>query len=370
MIRIDEIYNNTLWPFIKQQVPKTRLFYCDPWGTSDPSNLCNYGNSVDEKNYLLMHDQEPIHPDIHHSLFDATIQRNIDIINSPGPSYSGFISSEHNSEYVEKTISTYGWQHFYYFFHGWASLDWYRGYDKTFLIPPYDMRKPTHSFVCPNRIIGGYRQHRVLLIYWLAKLKIQNAFISAPLHCPVEGDRITAIALKYIEQYPDILHVLDSAGLPWHMPNEDDHPMHSCWLSLFDENATSLVHVATETVFWGRRNHLTEKTFKPICLQMPFILVTNAHSLEYLRRYGFRTFGEFWDESYDENTNDLDRLEQISLLLQELDGLSTNELQSLHKHLAPVVKHNFEHFYGGDFERVLWIEMQTMLKDIENDFRI
>ena len=32
MIRIDEIYNNTIWPWLKEHRPGTRVFFCDPFG--------------------------------------------------------------------------------------------------------------------------------------------------------------------------------------------------------------------------------------------------------------------------------------------------------------------------------------------------
>ena len=43
MIRIDEIYNNTFWPWLKKNKPGTRLFFCDPPGKADPDSLFNLG---------------------------------------------------------------------------------------------------------------------------------------------------------------------------------------------------------------------------------------------------------------------------------------------------------------------------------------
>ena len=58
--------------------------------------------------------------------------------------------------------------------------------------------------------------------------------------------------------------MFQSVNLPLCFQGETDHPMHSCWLSLFDEAADSLVYVPTETVYFGNRIHITEKTFKAI----------------------------------------------------------------------------------------------------------
>jgi hypothetical protein len=198
-------------------------------------------------------------------------------------------------------------------------------------------------------------------MYHLLKKRVCNALISFPETCPAENLPISAIAGKYINQYPDIIDLFSNADLPWDFPNETGHPMHSCWLSLFDECASSLAFVVTETVFHGRRNHLTEKTFKPICMRMPFVLVSTAGSLKYLRSYGFRTFGELWDESYDNEINDDARLEKISDLLVSLDRLDNGEKQRLYQRALPILEHNYQHFYGGEFEKILWDELNGML---------
>jgi len=368
MIRIDEIYNNTFWPFIKQHTPLTRMFFCDPPGTSDPEHLFNHGSDNVELNYILFHDQEPIHLDIHRELFDVAKVRNLDLNHGSGPLHSAIVTSEYHSEYVDTVCSQFGWRPYYYFFHGWASLDWYRGYDKTFLISEPSDRTIIKSFVNPNRIVGGHRQHRIMLMYNLLKRDIRNSWTSFPAVCPYENLSITDLAMPLENQYPDIRDVLSNANLPWHFPGENDHPMHSCWLSLYDQCADSVAYVVTETVFSGRRNHLTEKTFKPICLQMPFVMVSTAGSLEYLRSYGFKTFSSIWDESYDTETDDIKRIEKIADLLSWIDQLSVTEKQKLYQSAESIVNYNFNHFYNGDFEHILWVEMQDMLRQIEKDF--
>lgn len=284
------------------------------------------------------------------------------------PLHQAMITSEWNSEFVDQVCSQYDWRHYYYFYHGWAAMDWYRGYHRTWLMPEPENREIKKSFISPNRIIGGKRDHRVLLMYHLFRKGINNSWISCPEICPYENLPIVDIAGKFQHRYPDIGSVFDSVPLPLRFPGEDDHPMHSCWLSLFDECSETLAYVVTETVFFGHRNHLTEKSFKPICQQMPFIMVSGAGSLEYLRRYGFQTFGNIWDESYDEETDDFARLEKIGSLLKDLDSLTTKELNELYQVAIPVIRHNYQHFYGGAFERTLWTELTTMLDTVRRDF--
>jgi hypothetical protein len=360
MIRIDEIYDHTFWPYFQRHIPFTKMFYCDPPGRSDAESLCNTSEES-ELNYIFFHDQEPIHLDIHAPLFDEVNRRGGTLNDYAGPKHAAIITSERDSEMVDQVCSQNHWRPYYYFFHGWAALDWYRGYDRSFLISDPEQRTITKSFISPNRIIGGKRKHRVDLMHLILERNITNAHISFPEVCPVEGIHIRDIAK------PEQRAAFAAAGLPWNFSGETDHPMHSCWLSLFDESAESLAYLVTETVATGRRHHLTEKTFKPICMQMPFVLVSTAGSLQYLRSYGFKTFDSVWDESYDLEIDDTKRLVMIADVLKQLDSMSVQQRQDLYRAAIPIVQHNYNHFYNGAFESTLWTELTGMLDNIVKD---
>jgi len=162
------------------------------------------------------------------------------------------------------------------------------------------------------------------------------------------------------------MQVFEQADLPKLFAGEDTQVMTSCWLGNYAEAADSLIYVPTETVYFGDRLHITEKTFKAIALEMPFVLVAPAGSLAYLREYGFETFDGIFDESYDLETDDVKRIEAVVRLLKDLDNLSVAERNDIHQACLPIVEHNYNHFYRGGFEQILWQELQEML----NEFRI
>lgn len=372
MIRIDEIYNNTFWPYINQRRPGTRVFFCDPPGRSDPEALCNYGrDDIPEIDFVFFHDQEPVHLDLHQPLFDQVAKRAGDIqhkmpYSSQPPLVPGHVVVSEKGQCVKQLSETYGWKPHYYFYHGWACRDWYRGYDKTYLIPRARDRQPSRTFMSPNRIVAGKRDHRVLFLYNIFKQSLAHNHISAPKICPYENVDIATIASRYSNIYSDIEQVFFDADLPRLYQGESTQIMTSCWLGNYTEAQDSLLYVPTETVYFGRRLHLTEKTFKAIALEMPFVLVAPAHSLEYLREYGFKTFGDIFDESYDSETDDIVRIEKIASLLKSLDNLSPKERQQIHNACLPIVEHNYNHFYHGGFDAVLWKELQGMLNEICN----
>mgnify|MGYP003704374399 CR=1 FL=1 len=341
------------------------MFFCDPPGATGVDALYNFGrDDVHEINYVYFHDQEPIHVDLYKDLFDKVVENSHDIIFYKGIGNPGHVVVSERGEFVEQLCNMYGWQDHYYFYHGWACQDWFRGYDKTFLIPRAQDRNPTKTFMSPNRIVAGKRDHRVLFLYQIFKEGLENNHISAPRICPQENVDITEIALKYNNIYPDIEQVFRDANLPRLFAGEDTQIMTSCWLGNYAEAQDSLIYVPTETVYFGRRSHITEKTFKAIALEMPFVLVAPAHSLEYLREYGFQTFNSVFDESYDQETNDIGRIEKVIKLLKDLDSLSVKERQQLHRACLPIVEHNYNHFYRGGLSDVLWPELMSMLDGI------
>jgi len=371
MIRIDEIYNHTFWPWLDKNLPTTRMFFCDPPGHTDPEHLFNLGSNSDkDNNYVFFHDQEPVHLDIFKPLFDNVAKRNTDLfwkggfVSPPKPKNIGHVVVSERGNYVEELCRQYEWTPHYYFYHGWACLDWFRGYDRAFLIPRATDRTPTKTFMSPNRIVAGKRDHRVLFLYNVFKQGLEHNHISAPRTCPVENIDITSIAQKYNNVYQDIVQVFEQADLPRLFAGEDTQKMTSCWLGNFEEARDSLVYVPTETVYFGRRTHITEKTFKAIALEMPFVLMAPAGSLEYLREYGFQTFADIFDESYDTETDDIRRVERVTQLLKELDDLSPHERQQIHRACLPIVEHNYNHFYGGGLADVLWTELNCMLNTL------
>ena len=378
MIRIDEIYENTFLHWVKNNLPTTVLYYHEPFGYSDPDSiLCrSFVPAKEEENFIYFFDQEPLIPDYHQATFNSIDNRNIDWSMVEWPDSKNIyrekpgilVTSETASNNIDYICKQRNLRPFYYFFHGWAALDWYRGYNRTFLIKPWQERVITKTFLAPNRIVAGERQHRLEMLYWIFKLGMTNNHISCPDICPAENIAILDAVQPLKNKYPDIETVFAKQPLPMNFAGETDHPMHSCWLSLFDQSAESLLYLVTETVATGRRHHLTEKTFKPIALGMPFVIVGTQGSLRYLRSYGFKTFGSLWDESYDDEPDDSKRIEKIANTLKLLENLEEDK-QIIFESAQDIIEYNWNHFYNGGFEAILWKELQEMLNDIEFDSR-
>jgi hypothetical protein len=349
MIRIDEIYYNI---FVKslQDRPTTGIHWFDPFGSTDFKDLIGPGYKFGDQQ-IVFWDQEPVH---RHTISDF-FKQYLDIYYVEWQGPIKLITSEKNSEDVDWVCDTYNLSSNYYFFHAWAALDWYRGYNRTYLCRSFRDRHIEKTFLCPNNIIGGKRRHRLELLKQLIDRKlVHNNFVSFPDRCPYEGKTVAELCAEYN------IH-LAPVDLPLKIDSGSNYANSSHCIDMWPLADQSLLHVVTETVYHGKKLHLTEKTFKPIVMQQPFVLVSCQGSLEYLRSYGFKTFGNFWNEDYDDKDDDA-RISCIGKLLADLESLSVKEKTQLQQHLAPIVEHNFNWFYSREFEELLWNELTTMIK--------
>lgn len=103
--------------------------------------------------------------------------------------------------------------------------------------------------------------------------------------------------------------------------------------------------VVTETNFYtvdsfetGR--FLSEKTFKPIAQQHPFIIVSVPRMLDTLRSLGYKTFSPWIDESYDNELDDSLRLLKIVDEIKRLSELTSEELTMFLDNVRNICEHN------------------------------
>jgi hypothetical protein len=123
----------------------------------------------------------------------------------------------------------------------------------------------------------------------------------------------------------------------------------------------SFWHIVTETVFYYDKLHLTEKIFKPIVMKQPFMLVAAAGNLAYLKSYGFKTFGDYIDESYDKITDPVERLSAIIRTMKSISSLSVEQKENLSVCLQPIVDFNKNWFFSKEFFNNIVSEYQNNL---------
>lgn len=107
------------------------------------------------------------------------------------------------------------------------------------------------------------------------------------------------------------------------------------------------VEVVCETFLSGRTFYPTEKTWRPFICQTPFLMLGPRNFLSNLQRLGFRTFGQWWDESYDQDAdlnNGKVAIQSIMSTMQQLAALTVEQLEGLYIDMLPTLQHNKQRF--------------------------
>jgi hypothetical protein len=304
----------------------------------------SYGRPVSQVDCCYFFDQEPVQES---HIFPF-------MVNTTFKECKIFANSE-ISESKKSCCNYYGLMDWYYFFHGFAALDWFR--DGQYFNQNINWNKP---YISMNRLHVNDRSYRLNLVARLQKQNLVNqGHVSLHLDHTEFGSwqqeldnvdtKLSQSARQLVSEYIREPLILDKEHTTGDLSADFGQREFELWKS-------GLWHIVTETVFYYDKLHLTEKIFKPIVSQRPFLLAAAPGNLAYLKRYGFKTFDRWIDESYD-NINDHDqRLQAIVDQVEKICSLSNNQLYDMHREMLPVLEHNFNHFYGN-FKKIIVNEM-------------
>lgn len=87
---------------------------------------------------------------------------------------------------------------------------------------------------------------------------------------------------------------------------------------------------------------ITEKTIKSILRLKPFVVLASPYYLKSMKLLGFKTFDNWWDESYDEEFDLNKRISKLYTTIEYINSKSMYELKTIYKEILPILKHNRE----------------------------
>lgn len=312
---------------------------------------------------IFLFDQEPVIENLLQPYLDFYLKHPI----------SSTLSTSERSQVVNDICNRYNFQSLYYFFHGFAALDWYRGYyalnyNKT-VIKSYK-----YDFISFNRIINNDRSYRIYFVSLLKELKLlEKGLVSFNVTDNLFDDwrdetadfnsKLSDKARLHAEQHLvgiDKL-IIDQPSIHGSVSADIPRTIDAYWPNNDGPNFDALWNIVTETVFYYDKLHLTEKIFKPIVSKQPFMLLAAPGNLEYLRSYGFKTFSSIINESYDKIQDNDQRIEAVVKELAWYCNLSADEKTDVIEAIAPIVDYNFHHFYG-EFRHIISRELVDNIK--------
>jgi hypothetical protein len=270
--------------------------------------------------------------------------------------FAKFLANSERSQIKKDLCRTRHFLDWYYFYHGFAALDWFRDAQRL-----DDRHMIDNAYLCLNHLTTHRRSYRISLIARLldrqcthtGRISFHGNITSVRDELEDPDSRLSSASKKIIGEN---LH--NMITFPWTVDRVTGSGEMSAHLDMHDYALwqKSFMHIVTESIFYEPKLHLTEKIFKPIVSLRPFILVAAPGNLHYLRSYGFKTFSYWIDESYDTEIDASIRLDMIAGEVEKMCARPISDLREMYQDMLPILQHNKKHFFG-DFRQLIVSEL-------------
>lgn len=225
----------------------------------------------------------------------------------------------------------------------------YRNFQKKFICHNWRYAKHRH-------LISSFLQDKDCYLSWYYKSSVDDLKrnlwfdISDWIdHSPDVYNKVMSGAVRLENAAPLVLDVVSKSPTPMKgkrgyniYPDVDVNP---CLLnnkkdSLRNFYRESFCSIITESRFAQPTANISEKTFISMHYRRPFILVGAPRSIEYLKKLGFLTFSDFWDETYDSVDQHDQRLLKIFELIDSIYSMPTDSLIEMYMRMQDILDYN------------------------------
>lgn len=222
--------------------------------------------------------------------------------------------------------------------------------------PPRDdfpLQRP-YAFEC---LLGARREHRDFVMLGLQQsglleqgiVTYRDLFVGHWIDSTPE--RVAALFKNTSLQYPYVSPHLDPA---WEVKKDMDNSISG--LVPWEIYNRTWFSVVCETLGKDRIFLSAEKTAKCFQARRLFVVLAIQGFLQQYRDWGFETFGDVIDESYDAETDDVVRWGKA---FEQIQYLCTQDLSALLQKLRPKLDHNHNRLYA--FEQETTQELQNFV---------
>lgn len=227
-------------------------------------------------------------------------------------------------------------------------------------------RSCDHAFLSFNRIV---RPHRW---YFMCRLWQEDLLRSNLVSCPDRifdrtfHDRGCELQHQMLEQSTqhDPYGTIDwermlatSEELQKHLPlvlDVSDFAGNGCFeidtlISSTGFYQRSFMSVVTESSAHGPGLYPSEAIFRPIIFQHPFMTVAQPGMLSLLREWGFDTFDDLFDNSYDDEPCQYARTEMVVANIKRIAAMAPADLCGITRSIAHRLRDNRERYFSQAF---------------------
>lgn len=247
------------------------------------------------------------------------------------------------------------------------------------------------KYITLNRV---RKKHRALVIGYLEHYNIVdqgivafNSIITAdyvpPKYKPPE--KITAFvdpsrAYQYVTTAPfttlnedwstrdkktqQILESITNRGIQWRYKNfaEPAAVEHLDYAGSANSNLLqqAFLWLATESDAFCPVSFLSGISAKSFYAKRPFVVVSGPYTLKRIQSFGFKTFGDFWDEGYDNELDISKRIEKVMKIVNDIAQLSHTDLLTLANRMVDVLEYNYQHLLKFEDYQHAKLEQQIL----------
>ena len=201
-----------------------------------------------------------------------------------------------------------------------------------------------------NSLNRAHRNHRSEHLYFLAENKLTGLVsggawfathdIDTPIYQTVEYNHYKTVLTA---NYPKTADVEDLVN---QVPNLINN------LEIYERSQLTVV---TESHFDQTGGlFITEKTFRPLLVGHPFMILGQQGTLKKLRSWGFRTDFDGIDQSYDLIEDDRERFVQFHKSLTNWYHIPLEEKRFLLEKWESTIQHNFNHYNIINFKKSMF----------------
>jgi hypothetical protein len=214
----------------------------------------------------------------------------------------------------------------------------------------YIMNEKDSFFLLYNR--NSTKTFRVQVMLWLLKTGLINdtkfsLLIKSndiDLNLLISNKQELINLWKYYSKFDELPYTI----LDWNYPNDVDEPTTSK-VNYFKTNFS----IVLESSFNSESLNLTEKSFKPFANCHPFLIIGDVFVNTQLKNYGFTLYNDLIDYSFDNISDNDERLNQALIELKRIHSLGEKYIIEWYKNNIEKIKENQRVFFTYGYNNLI-----------------
>jgi len=196
-----------------------------------------------------------------------------------------------------------------------------------------------------GHFIGHSNKHRLHLACFLFSryqthtVQSYHTQLGEPYHRPHLGIEDLLHQGLSDTQIDDMIALLKNGPITLDLPPCTDTINPAGFLGVTQYYPGFFVEIVNLTFWSGNTFYVDEKIWRPMAMMTPFIVQGPKDFYHNIRKLGFRTFHDFWDEGYSEDHAD-SHTRAIIEILNDLSHKNLAELSHMYRSMLPILEHN------------------------------